>query len=253
MLPGSPIPSNVPSLNQRMIQIIGGYKKVKASLLSAQQSYKRFADRHRDLAPQYVVGDSVWLSSKHIRLRCPSRKLGPRFLGPFVLSKIVSPTAVRLRLPQELDVHPVFHVSLLRPSPPDPFIDRTSSRPGPLVAIGDDEYEVQKILDSRFYRCRLEYLVRWTGYGPEEDSWIPATEVRAPALVRWFHVVHPTRPRSGRLDGGHCEDYPPVAPPRGPKMAAGKLPNGAQAPSPSASQNESDPRMRAARHDAPYV
>uniref|UniRef100_A0A8C5QE97 Gypsy retrotransposon integrase-like protein 1 n=1 Tax=Leptobrachium leishanense TaxID=445787 RepID=A0A8C5QE97_9ANUR len=246
MLPGSSIPSNVPSLNQRMAQIIEGYKKVKASLISAQQSYKRFADRHRGLAPQYVVGDSVLLSSKHIRLHCPSRKLGPRFLGPFAISKVISPTAVWLQLPQELDVHPVFHVSLLRPSPPHPFPGRTPSRPGPLVAIGDDEYEVQTILDSRFYRRRLEYLVRWTDYGPEEDSWIAATEVRAPTLVRRFHDDHPTRPWSGRLDGGRCEVHSPVSLPRGSKMAVGRLPDtdGAQAPSSLASRNENDPRMR---------
>uniref|UniRef100_A0A8C5LYT0 Polyprotein n=1 Tax=Leptobrachium leishanense TaxID=445787 RepID=A0A8C5LYT0_9ANUR len=210
MFPGSPLVSDVPSLDHRMACIHNGFKQVRSALLSAQRSYKQYADRHRDPAPLYKVGDVAWLSSKHVTLNCPSRKLGPRFLGPFPVIKVVSPSAVRLCLPDDYKIHPVFHVSLLRPSEPDPFPDRTPSCPGPVVAVNDDEYEVQEILDSRFRRRRLEYLVHWTGYGPEEDSWVSAADVHAPALVRDFHMANPKRPRSGRLVGGLCQGSLPL-------------------------------------------
>uniref|UniRef100_A0A8C5MFI7 Gypsy retrotransposon integrase-like protein 1 n=1 Tax=Leptobrachium leishanense TaxID=445787 RepID=A0A8C5MFI7_9ANUR len=133
MFPGSPLVSQIPSLDQRMAYIHDGFKQVRAALLSAQRSYKRYADRRRVPAPLYKIGDLVWLSSKHVTLNCPSRKLGPRFLGPFPIDRVVSSSAVRLRLPVEYKVHPVFHVSLLHPSNPDPFPGRTPSRPGPVV------------------------------------------------------------------------------------------------------------------------
>ena len=42
-------------------------------------------------------------------------KLGPRYIGPFVILERIGPVAYRLDLPQELSgVHNVFHVSNLR-------------------------------------------------------------------------------------------------------------------------------------------
>jgi hypothetical protein len=47
------------------------------------------------------------------------------------------------------------------------------------VKIGKrTEYLVDKLLDSRFRRSIREYLVRWRGYGPAFDSWIPASNIR---------------------------------------------------------------------------
>uniref|UniRef100_A0A8C5MX57 Gypsy retrotransposon integrase-like protein 1 n=1 Tax=Leptobrachium leishanense TaxID=445787 RepID=A0A8C5MX57_9ANUR len=45
MFPGSPLVSHIPSLDQRMAYIHDGFKQVRAALLSAQRSYKRYADR----------------------------------------------------------------------------------------------------------------------------------------------------------------------------------------------------------------
>ena len=45
----------------------------------------------------------------------------------------------------------------------------------------EEEYFVQEILSHRVRkvhgRVRLELLVRWTGYGPEHDLWLPESEV----------------------------------------------------------------------------
>ena len=75
----------------------------------------QLADRHRTPAPAYKQGQRVWLSSKNIPLKTDSRKLSPRYLGPFESQSVINPVAVRLRLPSSLRVHPVFHVSRLKP------------------------------------------------------------------------------------------------------------------------------------------
>ncbi|GJV97473.1 putative reverse transcriptase domain-containing protein [Tanacetum coccineum] len=50
-------------------------------------------------------------------------KLAPRFVGPFEITKRISPVAYRLRLPQELnDVHDTFHMSNLKKCLADPTL-----------------------------------------------------------------------------------------------------------------------------------
>ncbi len=68
-------------------------------------------------------------------LKAVSRKLAPRVIGPYQITKIINPVAVRLKLPSSLGrVHPVFHVSrvnlcsglllilILHPLPPLPLV-----------------------------------------------------------------------------------------------------------------------------------
>lgn len=68
------------------------------------------------LSPQDTSGQRVLLSIRNLPLQSPSRNLAPRFIGPFSFVKVLSPVAVRLRLPCFLQrVHPVFHVSCIKP------------------------------------------------------------------------------------------------------------------------------------------
>ncbi|CAJ0928485.1 unnamed protein product [Ranitomeya imitator] len=64
----------------------------------------------------------------------------------------------------------------------------------PCFGGGELEYIVEKILDSRVSRRKLQYLVKWKGYAQEDNSWVFASDVHAPDLVRAFHVAHPGRP-----------------------------------------------------------
>ena len=73
--------------------------------------------------------------------------------------------------------------------------ERHPPPPPPIVRDGIEEYEVEKILDSRIFRGKVEYLVRWKGYGVEEDEWCPVRDVQgSKQLVAEFHRTHPQAP-----------------------------------------------------------
>ena len=64
----------------------------------------------------FAVGDKVLLSTRNLSLT-GSRKFKDKFVGPFVVQKRIGEVAYRLDLSSRAalrNVHPVFHVSLLR-------------------------------------------------------------------------------------------------------------------------------------------
>lgn len=46
-------------------------------------------------------------------------------------------------------------------------------------------------MDSRLRYRKLEYLVRWKGYGHEENSWIVEHDLEAPDLIMTFYKTNP--------------------------------------------------------------
>ena len=131
----------------------------------------------------------------------PSKKLDYQHLGPFPIVEMVSLHVARLRLLLALQrIHPVFHVSLLQPASPSSIPNRMNKPPPPLELNDSNEYEVQRILDSKVDLHRkgsgLLYLVEWLGFDDtaESTSWEPAKNVQsAPDLVRAFHRAYPDK------------------------------------------------------------
>lgn len=109
-----------------------------------------------------------------------------------------------LRLPSYLSrLHPVFHVSLLEPYS-DPSDFHPHAEPDPLVLDSsslDSSPDISEFLDSRKLGQRYEYLVRWKGLSPDEDSWIPLSDVPTTSneLLERFHRRHPRAIRPHRL------------------------------------------------------
>ncbi|XDV36908.1 hypothetical protein PO909_006622 [Leuciscus waleckii] len=92
------------------------WARAHKTLLQVGKRMKAKADRHRSKPPVYVVGQKVWLSSKNIPLRSVSNKLSPKLIGPFPVTKIISPVTVRLKLPPAYRrIQPAFHVSKIKP------------------------------------------------------------------------------------------------------------------------------------------
>src|SRR5215471_613163 len=87
-------------------------------------------------------------------------------------------------------LHLVFPIVKLRPALDDPIPGRRQpTPPDPEIVDGEERWEVEKILNSRFRRNKLEYLVAWKGFGYDEKS------LDAPDLIAEFYRRHPGAPR----------------------------------------------------------
>ena len=67
----------------------------------------------------------------------------------FVIQKQINSIAYRLELLVDMKVHSVFHVSLLEPYRESTFLRRVQSPPPSIEIENHEEYEIEKILDSR--------------------------------------------------------------------------------------------------------
>ena len=98
--------------------------------------------------PTYHKGDQVWLEGRHLQTNQPAAKLAPKCHGPFTITKVMSSVTYRLELPPQWTIHPVFHVDLLTPYRETPMHGRNYQCPPLDLIRGEEEYEVERILDS---------------------------------------------------------------------------------------------------------
>jgi hypothetical protein len=128
-------------------------------LYEAQDRYKDYADRNRKIHPNFHIGNHVWLLRRNVQTKRPSRKLDYQRLGPFKIIVQVNLVSYRLELPPTMHIHPVFHISLLKPYKISQIPSRIPPRPHPIEIDHDVEYEVEEILDSCLRYRRLEYFI----------------------------------------------------------------------------------------------
>ena len=179
--PNDPVSARLRSQNQQVNRFVGNWheqlKRAKQCIAAAQQRHKHAADKKRRPAPEYKFGDQVLLKTSFFNVaKGFCRKFAPRWVGPFTVKKVSkNKLAVTLSLPDKAKrMHPVFHVSALRPylssgayQPPPPLPDYID---------GEPEWEVNYIESTKGEGKRRQYLVHWMGH-TDHATWEPLSNM----------------------------------------------------------------------------
>lgn len=174
----------VPAAKDRATMMAKIRKEMEEHWEAAKEKQAKYYNKkHTPL--QLNEGEYVMLSSKNLATNQPSKKLGPKLVGPFEVIEKVGKQAYRLRLPKQYQsIHNVFHISLLEPYQRR---DGTEPPPPPEVVEGEERYVVEKILDHRVRWNREEYLVKWEGYSQADNMWLKASDFTSDELTKEYH------------------------------------------------------------------
>ncbi|KAF7821490.1 Transposon Ty3-I Gag-Pol polyprotein [Senna tora] len=152
----------------------------RAYLAKARERLKKWADvKRRHL--EFEEGDLVMvklLPHQTRRFAKLHKGLVRRYEETFPVEKRIGKLAYRLVLPSHLEMHPVFHLSFLKPyrkDMEDP--SRGETRRAQTAITEVPERVVEEVLAHRVVPCRgshtsyVEYLVKWKGAPDSEASW----------------------------------------------------------------------------------
>ena len=138
------------------------HEEAKSTLVKSQEEMKRQADKNRKEAEEYRVGDKVLISTKDFSaelIKRATKKLIEKFIGPYVVKKIVLENVVELELPASLRIHLVVNVRRIVKYR-EQVEGQKKIPPPPIEIAGEKEYEVEEILDRQERRDKTKYLVK---------------------------------------------------------------------------------------------
>jgi hypothetical protein len=167
-----------PSVSEWVDGMQSALRNAKSNISSAQQRQKAYADkRRRDHS--FQIGDQVLLAARQNQLPLGlSSKLSAKYFGPFTIVGTAGTHAFKLLLPDSVNIHPVFHVSQLKPYVPSSLSTETT-HPGPVFADrGGKHYEVEDILAKKKINRTWHFLVKWKGYPDSDNNWEPLKNVK---------------------------------------------------------------------------
>ena len=133
----------------------------------------------------FVSGDKVWLDSRNLHIKTPSKKLSHRRIGPYPIKDRLSPVTYRLQLPETMKINDVFHVDLLTPYHETDAYGPQPEQPPPVLINGEEEYEVESLIKDRYHKRRRkrQYLVKWKGYPASDNSWVDEQDLHSDELL----------------------------------------------------------------------
>ncbi|XP_016192233.1 uncharacterized protein LOC107633112 [Arachis ipaensis] len=159
-------------------------KRIRERILMAQSQQKRYADQRRK-SLEFEVGEHVFLRvtlTTGIGRAIKTKKLNPRFIGPFEILRRFGPVAYQVSLPPHLsNLHDVFHMSQLRKYTSDAAhvlepesVELRENLTFQVSTVQIDDTSVKKLRGKEVQLVK----VSWKRAEVEEHTWELESEMR---------------------------------------------------------------------------
>jgi Reverse transcriptase (RNA-dependent DNA polymerase)/RNase H-like domain found in reverse transcriptase/Integrase zinc binding domain/Chromo (CHRromatin Organisation MOdifier) domain len=177
------VDSSMPAAQDFIETMTENLNRAKMCMRQAQHRDAHYANKSRkDIS--FAIGSQVSISTKNFTFKNPvsCKKMTPRFMGPFEVLEQLNPVTYRLKLPDSMKIHDVFHVSLLKPYRWD-----GDKQPPPPQELDDGslQFEVEQILAHKEDKTGkpTKYLLKWKGYDSHENLWEPPSNLNCSRLL----------------------------------------------------------------------
>jgi hypothetical protein len=143
------------------------HKKLAADLVFFTKRIVSYYDRYCNIESTLKKKDKIYLIQRNIQTKQPNIKLDHKKLGLFKIKRITRLVNYELVLLKTINIHLVFHISLLEPVLLGVLL-------APVIEIEpvdpNTKYKIEEILDYKQVRNRVKYLVKWTDYLYSENT-----------------------------------------------------------------------------------
>ena len=168
------------------------HKQLHQDIAFALQRTAKYYNSRWKSGPSLEEGDKVYLLQRNIWTKCPAKKLDHTKLGPFHVTKELGQDVYKLQLSNSMKIHLVFHTTMLEPM--HPSIPVATQVPALKADSNEEVFNVEKVLQSQLMDSKLQYLVKWKGYGMNDNTWEPASQFTLKKILQDFHRRHPDQP-----------------------------------------------------------
>jgi len=168
-------------------------EQAKAALTLAMERMKWYYDK-KVQSILSKVGNKVLLNLKDYQTM--EQALQPQYEELFKIIEKLSKVTFQLRMLSHYQaIYLVFHTSKLAQYSKSTIHGQKSTAPPLTLIQGQEEWEVEQILDSRQRYGKNKYLVRWKGFTQEDDIWEPEENLQnaGEKLQEYLHSIPKTR------------------------------------------------------------
>jgi hypothetical protein len=178
------------------------WKFAKKHMKKSQQNQTTYVNRHRTSISDYEVENQVWLFIRNIQIDRSFRKLDHKMIKSF---KIVEKrdNSYKLDLSNEMNIHSIFHISLLRKNSQDFLSNQIIFSSSSIIIDDEKEYDVKNIIDSRLIERvsnkRLQYKIRWVEHSSDRKWYSIENFDHAKKIVVDYHQRYFDKSKSNSL------------------------------------------------------
>ncbi len=143
------------------------------ALIKTWKQMMNQANKHRKKI-NYKIESRVFLNERNIITARFFKKLNDKMLDSFQIINFVD-SFYKLKLLETMRIHDVFHSELLCFVVNDSLSDQKNESSRSIVINDEDEWEIDDILNSRWYWRWLQYRVKWKSYD-NDLNWYNAND-----------------------------------------------------------------------------
>ncbi len=162
----------------------------REALIKTQKQMMNQANKHRKKI-NYEIESKMFLNEQNIITARLFKKLNDKMLDSFKITDSVD-FFYKLKLSDIMHIHDIFHSELFHLVINDFLSDQKNESSRSIVINDEDEWEINDILNSRWYWRRLQYQVKWKNYdnnlnwyNVDDDEFMNAQE-----MIDDFHIKY---------------------------------------------------------------